>query len=355
MDNSTTEIEQTKVMTEQEIASAHQQEAHPDFNISTSGSNIIQRFYSRGWKAKVETYRDICGQIVNHDKVQLFIVTLIAVNAIMMGIATFDAVLDNPDTVAIFEMIDQVFLIIFTIELSFNFAYLGFRLFLDGWLVFDFVIIVVSWSFSKLQIIRAFRIFRALRLVTRIEVMKNLVLAVFSVMPRMAAIGLLLTLIFYIFAVMFTQLFKDLYEDDLTTDNYFGRLDYTFFTLFQIMTLDAWADVAREVINVYNWAWLPFLIFVTISGFIVVNLIIAVICDAVSALNEDIKAKITGGHIEDEDDSTEADPVDIKEQLEILEEQVDELNRVQEHTLHVLEYLTQQIASGAVEGGSAAS
>lgn len=298
---------------------------------------------------KINDFRELCGAIVNDEKVQLFIVFLIAVNAVMMGVGTFEFVTDNPEIDSAFEVVDQVFLIIFTIELAFQIAYLGFRLFLDGWLVFDFIIIVVSWSFSSVQIIRAFRIFRALRLVTRIEVMKNLVLAVFSVMPRMAAIGLLLLLIFYIFAVMFTQLFKDLYHEGKTSDDYFSRLDATFFTLFQIMTLDSWADIAREVIDDIQWAWLPFVIFVTISGFIVVNLIIAVICDAVSALEEDVKAKITGGALEADGESEEnSGEQDVREQLESLEFQVDELNRVQEQTLHTLEYLTRQIQKNAM-------
>ena len=43
----------------------------------------------------------------------------------------------------------------------------------------------------------------------------------------MLAIALLLTLVSYIFAVMFTQLFKDLYEEDLTYEDYFGRMDKT--------------------------------------------------------------------------------------------------------------------------------
>lgn len=98
-----------------------------------------------------------------------------------------------------------------------------------------------------------------------------------------------------------------------------------------------------------QWAWLPFVIFVTISGFIVVNLIIAVICDAVSALEEDVKAKITGGALEADGESEEsAGQHDVREQLETLEFQVDELNRVQEQTLHTLEYLTRQIQKNAM-------
>ena len=168
-------------------------------------------------------------------------------------------------------------------------------------------------------------------------------------MPRMFAIGLLLFLVSYIFAVMFTQLFKDLFEQELTETDYFGRIDTTFFTLFQIMTLDSWADIAREVMDVYSWAWLPFITFVIITGFVVVNLIIAVICDAISALHDDEKAKLHGT-FEDEEGSSEQDDSihpalheDVRVQLDVLEDTVDELTRMQEQTLLTLDALTRQI------------
>ena len=289
--------------------------------------------------------RLICGKFVNNDRVQLIVVLLIGINAIMMGIATFDFVSDTPAIDEKFEICDKIFLYIFTVELCLQFLYHGLRLFLDGWLMFDFAIIVMSWAFSEAQIIRAFRIFRALRLVTRVEVMRNLVMALFSVMPRMAAIGLLLFLIFYIFAVMFTQLFKDMYGDGQTEYDYFSRLDQTFFTLFQIMTLDAWADVARDVMAVRSWAWIPFVAFVIISGFIVVNLIIAVICDAISALHDDDRAKLHGTY-ESESVIVEEEPKDYQQQqIKNLQEQVDELTRIQESTMMTLEYLGRQLQS----------
>jgi uncharacterized membrane protein YphA (DoxX/SURF4 family) len=211
-----------------------------------------------------------CGEAVNHPRVQVSIVALIAINALMMGIGTFGFIKDYPDRERAFELTDRVFLTIFTVELFVQFLYRGPMLVTDGWLVFDLVIIVTSWAFAELQIIRAFRIFRALRLVTRVQVMQNLVIgkkdvvirtylrrlslslslslsrapsttnrvlvyclifcwsALFGVMPRMVAIGLLLFLVSYIFAVMFTQLFKDLYERGVTDADYFGRLDETF-------------------------------------------------------------------------------------------------------------------------------
>jgi hypothetical protein len=107
-------------------------------------------------------------------------VLLIVINAAMMGVATYDFVKKDPDMDAAFEKIDETFLIIFTVELCMQFVYLGWRLVLDGWLLFDLIIILTSWSFSSVQIIRAFRIFRALRLVTRIKIMKNLLLGKLS-------------------------------------------------------------------------------------------------------------------------------------------------------------------------------
>lgn len=163
---------------------------------------------------------------------------------------------------------------------------------------------------------------------------------------------------------MFTQLFKDLHENGDTEEDYFSRMDRTFFTLFQIMTLDSWADIAREVMIVYSWAWLPFIAFVIITGFIVVNLIIAVICDAISALNDDEKAKLEGqfdgkgqeedGDSDGENDNADGGPTpeaDVQEQLDSLEAQVEELTRVQVQTLYTLEYLARQLQrSRAAEG-----
>merc|ERR1712129_591790 len=140
-------------------------------------------------------------------------------------------------------------------------GYHGSRLFYDGWLVFDFIIVFLSWSFQEVQVIRAFRILRALRLISRVKNLRNLVMALFDALPRLSAIMLLLTLVFYIFAVMFTSLFRDLYKDGLTDVDYFGRLDFTFFTLMQILTLD-WAGPVRMVMAEYTWAWAPFLVFI---------------------------------------------------------------------------------------------
>jgi hypothetical protein len=128
----------------------------------------------------IERARLRMGEFINDVKFQTFIVSLIAINGIMLGIATCDFVRDDRMNAQILETFDLVCLILFTIEIGMQFAYWGWKLFQSGWLVFDLVVISISWAFAHLNIIRAFRIFRALRLVTRIPTMKSLVLGTYG-------------------------------------------------------------------------------------------------------------------------------------------------------------------------------
>jgi len=187
----------------------------------------------------------------------------------------------------------------------------------------------------------------------------------------MFAIGILLLLVSYIFAVLCTNLLKNLHKQGYTDYDYFGRLDETFFTLFQIMTLDNWADIARQVMAVPSkgWTWIIFIVFVIITGFVVVNLIIAVICDAISALKEDEKAKLHGtfedkesesglassSHGNEEGETEESiHPLDqVAMQLDDLENDVHELAEMHAQSLKTVEALTQQLIRARRKRGKA--
>lgn len=272
----------------------------------------LQQQQSMIWK-----FRLICGKIVENPHVQLGIIVLIIVNAIFMGIATFDFVTDNENVEDGFSKLDRAFLSIFTVELVLQLIYRTSSYFTDAWLVFDFVIVVISWSLESLQIVRAFRIFRAFRLVTRIGPLRELVMAIGAVMPRMYAIAMLLLLIFYIFAVLFTELFREVQ----TEVNYFGTLDRSLFTCMELMTLE-WAGITREVMSEKSWAWAPVMAFISVTGFIVFNLIVAVVCDAVAVVDREVQAEKMG---EFETDTTK---------LEKAQERIWDLTEHVEYMLH---------------------
>jgi len=112
--------------------------------------------------------------------------------------------------------------------------------------------------------------------VAKIKELKDLIMALIGVIPKMFAIGILLALVFYIFGVMFTQLFHNAYEDGLTEVDYFSTLHLSFFTLFQLMTLENWSYKTRDLMHAHPYAWLPMIVFILVSSFIVINLVIAV-------------------------------------------------------------------------------
>ncbi|CAB9501689.1 Sodium channel voltage-gated type [Seminavis robusta] len=233
-----------------------------------------------------------CGVVVLNDTFQILMVLLIVANSICMGLATFDFIDKDPHLNHVFDMVDRGFLIMFTVELALQFGYWGYQLFYDGWLLFDFVTVFLSWAMDGVQVFRSVRIFRAFRLVVRIPILKSLVYAVFHVIPRISAIVGLFTLLIYIFAVMSTTLYKDFFERGITDDDYFGSLDKSLFTLFQFVTLEGWADIVRDIMEVDPFAKYIFGLFLTVSGFILYSLVVAVVCDSFLAVESKIRLEL---------------------------------------------------------------
>lgn len=106
-------------------------------------------------------------------------------------------------------------------------------------------------------------------------------MALLGTLPQLSATFGLLALVIYTFAVLFTGMFGDL---DLS-EPYFDGLFGTMLTLFQMMTGD-FTGIMRECMAYYWWAWIPIVFFILISGFVVFNVIVAVVCDGVATIKE---------------------------------------------------------------------
>lgn len=296
-----------------------------------------------------------CRDIIDDSRTNTVILLLIALSAIMIGTQSLPVIKQNPDLERAFEIVDLTVLIVFTIESMVHFIFLGFRRFFkDRWLVFDFTIVVVSWIALEVPELKAFRVFRAWRFVTQVTRLRNVVVAVLSIMPAIGAIFTLLLLIVYIFAVMFTTLFKDYYTWGYTDQDYFGRLDKTLFTLFQVLCLDEWSWIAYQITAVDYWAWMIFVAFVVMSSFVVLNLLVAVICDALKILreaeNKMLYVKLQGlEHFEGDETAGQGEGVDDEQRVfnERTQQRVNDMQRIldqmvsaQEDMAKTLQYLS---------------
>jgi voltage-gated sodium channel len=99
-----------------------------------------------------------------------------------------------------------------------------------------------------------------------------------AALPGMGAIVFLIGLIYYVFAVMATKLFGD------DNPDLFGTLADSLFTLFTVMTLEGWVnDVAKPVMEKHPYAWVFFISYIVVTTFMVLNLFIGVVVNAMQA------------------------------------------------------------------------
>lgn len=214
------------------------------------------------------------------------IIALIVANAITLGLETSPAIVARFGDVL--HAIDRTVLGIFVVELLLRlFVYRG-RFFHDPWRVFDFVIVGIALlpASGAFSVLRALRVLRVLRLVSLVPSMRGVVSALLAALPGMASIIGLMALVLYVSAVMATKLFGAIAPE------FFGSLGASLFTLFQVMTVEGWPEIARGVMAQSPYAWIFFVTYLLIATFMVLNLFIAVIVNAMQLqVTEDLKSE----------------------------------------------------------------
>lgn len=230
------------------------------------------------------------ARILADKRTQRFILALIIFNAITLGLETVPSAMAafGPALVAI----DKAVLAIFVLELAAKLFVHRKAFFRDPWNIFDFVVVAIALlpASGPLTVLRALRVLRVLRLITAVQSLRRVVGALLGALPGMASIVLLLTLIYYVAAVMATKLFGERFPE------WFGSIPASAYTLFQIMTLESWSmGIVRPVMEVFPFAWAFFVPFILATTFTALNLFIGVVVSAmqeeVSAANEDSMEK----------------------------------------------------------------
>ncbi|MCT7493327.1 ion transporter [Aliarcobacter cryaerophilus] len=139
--------------------------------------------------------------------------------------------------------------------------------------------------------------------------MRKIVSALISVIPGMLSVIALMTLFFYIFAIMSTQLFGEKFPQ------WFGTLGESFYTLFQIMTLESWSmGIVRPVMDVYPYAWVFFVPFIFVVTFVMINLVVAIIVDAMAILNKEEEQNIID-EIQSQDNNINKEIKELKNEI----------------------------------------
>ncbi len=217
-------------------------------------------------------------------KFKNFIISMILLNGVILGLATSQPLMASYGE--LITLSDNIIIGIFTIEILLRIYVHRVSFFKDPWSLFDFFVVVISLvpANDGLSILRALRVLRLFRLLTVVPQMRVIIAALVKVIPGIGSISMVVLLFFYVFSIMATNLFAEAFPQ------WFGDLGKSMYTLFQVMTLESWSmGISRPVMEVFPYAWVFFILFILLVTFIMINLFIGIIVDAIFTIKEDDK------------------------------------------------------------------
>jgi len=213
--------------------------------------------------------------IVEHRTFEYFIIAIILISAVLIGLETSEDIMASYGH--IIHWGNRIVLAIFIMEAGLKIFAVAPKLrlyFGNGWNLFDFTIVVLALLPSTgemAMLARLARLLRVLRLISVIPELRLIVATLMRSIPSMGNIMLLMSVIFYIYAVAGQQLF---HEHD---PEHWRNIGIALLTLFRIVTLEDWTDVMYRAMQISPYMWIYFVSFVMMGTFVIINLFIAVV------------------------------------------------------------------------------
>jgi voltage-gated sodium channel len=225
--------------------------------------------------------RERAQEVVDSPAFQRVVIVVIVVNAVVLGLETSTGLSAGFD--AFLHAVDQLALVLFVAELALRCYAAGWRYFKDPWNVFDTLVVGIALvpATGSLSVLRTLRVLRVLRLMSAVPTMRRVAAGLLAAIPGMAAVASLLALVVFVASVLATKLFGPI------VPQHFDDLGTSLFTLFEVMTGEAWPEIARQVMAVDPSAWIFFVIYILVSSFAVLNLFIAVVVHGLEELVSD--------------------------------------------------------------------
>lgn len=220
----------------------------------------------------ISPWRLALARHVEAGPVQLVIMTLILLNAAVLGLETAAGLQARWGTWL--TLVDRLCLAAFVLELAVKLTVYRGLFWRNGWNWFDAGVVGIAlvpdagvWS-----VLRSLRVLRVLRLLTVVPQLRRVVAAFLHAIPGLLGVIAVMAIFYYTAGVLATTLFGG------THPLWFGTLGRSLYTLFQVMTLESWSmGIVRPVMEQHPWAWAFFVPFIVIATFTILNLFIGII------------------------------------------------------------------------------
>jgi voltage-gated sodium channel len=202
------------------------------------------------------------------------ITAIIALNAVLMALETYPSVRDFAGPAI--DFVNSAVVVIFVIELSLKLVAFRGAFFRSGWNWFDVAVITLSLlpGTEAFAAMRALRAVRLLRLIAVLPSLRRVVMGFLNAIPSLGSVILILALMLFVSSLVATRLYGAAHPD------LFGSLGASSFSLFVVMTLEGWNEIAWQVMETHPSAWAFFVGFIMLISWAVLNLFIGVIVDS---------------------------------------------------------------------------
>ncbi len=225
------------------------------------------------------------ARLVDSERFQIFIGSIIVANAIVLGMETYPGLMDSYG--ATLRFLNTFFYGIFLIELFTRIASYGLRpwnFFRSGWNVFDFIIIggaLVPAVREQATVLRLLRLARIVRLMRFLPDARVLLSTVTKATPAVLSMVVLTVLLLFIYGIVGWTLFGSQLPE------HWGTVGTAMLTLFVLLTLENFPVYLAEANTVTPFATIYFLSYVLIAAFIIVNLLIGVVISSMERAREE--------------------------------------------------------------------
>ena len=212
------------------------------------------------------------------------IVTTILVNAVVLGLHTYESVDERWGDAL--DVVNALCFAVFVVELVIRIAAYWPRplaFFRDGWNVFDFVVITsafVPGVRENATLLRLVRLLRIVRLVRLLPDFRVLLLGVWRSVPPLASIAAVTLMMLFVYGMAGWVFFGD------ELSEHWGNIGRAMLTLFVMLTLENFPVYMDEAMEVEPWAWVYFVSFVLIAAFIVLNVLIGIVLNSMEEARE---------------------------------------------------------------------
>ncbi|GBG79341.1 hypothetical protein CBR_g29491 [Chara braunii] len=252
------------------------------------------------------------GWISNHEWFQNGVMMLIFLNAVVVGVELELDPAFHADELRALRLTEIAILIMFMIEIFIKWVHSFKEFWDDNWNIFDFLITTVSAipefiilampqgassnaAASIASRLRIFRTLRSLKMVARFWSLRVIVHTLLQAFQSMFFIMILLSILLYIYAIFALNLFESysLSRDPALVYQYkLKDIPNTLAMLFQMLTLDQWYNMQREVSTKVNKAvtLLYFISWIWIGAFVFRNIIVAVMVRNFANIAEQMEA-----------------------------------------------------------------